>query len=344
MSAKIEIIGQIGAVELLNDVIARREYDEKKGKSYNFQPVKFSGLTGLGKTELAERYAKALDLPIVCVPPKAGWGFWRELSNAIASFDDERGTATAIPHVIFFDEAHSQSILNDMLKEVYGKKEAHTKERNSTKHFYDPACHVVIFASNHKLDSALERRCSKIQLSPYSPSEKKQLLNLFAKKNGQSIEKNALEYLETRCKPTAGEVSNLCECLKNVCVDVITLDVAQNACKKNGYFTHGLNKIDLSILQRLEKGQATASVLQFAAQADKKRDVQSIIDWLIALQLVVPSVKQGFMLSDMGHKYLADIREKQGKAQAPQVEAKPKATPKAATKPAPKAAKKDGAK
>ena len=315
MSAKIEMIGQVEAKGLLEDILARKDYDLKKGVSYHFQPVKFAGLTGLGKTELAERYAKALDLPMISVPPNAGWGFWRELSNATASIDDENGACSAIPHVIFVDEAHAQKTLNDMFKIVYGRKEAHMTERNGTKNFYDPTQHVVIFASNNKLDPALERRCFKAQLVPYTSKEKKQLLNLFAKKNGQTIENDALDYLETRCKPTAGEVSNLCECLKNVCSDKITLENAQDVCKKNGYFTFGLNKIDLQILMRLEKGQVTTAVLAFIAQSDRKRDTQSIIDWLIALNLVQSSVKSGFMLTDQGNKYLSDIREKQGKVQ-----------------------------
>ena len=315
MSAKIELIGQSEAKEILNGMLAKKEYSEKRGESYQFQPLIFKGLTGLGKTEMAERLAKTLNLPMVEVPPNAGWTFWREMSNATASIDNERGTATAIPSVIFFDETHSQKILMDVMKIQYGNDEAHLLERNGTKNFFDPFNHLVIFASNQKLDTAIERRARSLQLVPYSKAEKKQLLSLFAKKHGQTIEADALEFLESRVKPTAGEIKNLCKCLSDVCADVLTLEHAETTCKLNGYFTYGLNKIDLQILMRLEKGIATAAVLKFLAMADKKRDVQILIDWLIALNLVQSSVKSGFMLTDAGHKYLSDIREKQGKAQ-----------------------------
>lgn len=316
MSLITKFIGQSSVVQSLNEILSARKHAEENGKTFFYRPLLFSGLTGLGKTELSGRYAECLGVQILVLPANAGWTEFSKLAGKLASVNEETGEWTGIPSVILIDEAHSQKVLADIIKVLFNDgKGRNTISRNGTMYYYDSSVHQVIFASNRTLDAAISGRCYKLQLSPYTKAEKKKLISLMMADNGQTITDDALEVLESRVKPTGREIKDMVYPFSLSCKTEINADDALNKAKDKGFFRLGLRAIDLKIMLRLAEGATTTSVLKYVAQDDKKRDSQEKIDWLIALDLV-QETRGGFALTSAGKAYLDNLNQEQKAAKA----------------------------
>ena len=312
-----KFIGQTNAVASLNEIVAAKEYAEAKGKEFHFRPILFKGLTGLGKTELSKLFGNCMGMQFLELPANAGWGEMGKIAEKMSSFDDETKTFSAIPSTIFIDEAHSQKVLADLIKVLFNdKKGTNHISRNGRDYFYDPRFHLVIFASNRTLDAALEGRCYKLQLVPYTKPQKIQLIKIMGAENGNIFSDEAAEILESRVKPTAREIKDLVYPFSLLQKEKIDGKTALEKAKEKGFFPLGLRPLDIQLIKRIAEGSATAAVLKHIAQDDKKRDTQDKIDWLIALGLVAEG-RGGFTVTKEGGKYFEKLRElKAGKTTA----------------------------
>jgi len=308
------LIGQSEVKARLNDVIQAIKNGEKTGERYVIPRILLGGLTGLGKTFFADAFADALSWQFIEIPPQAGWRFFSEMALKSASINGETDAATPIPTVFLCDEAHDQKVLANMLKLVIGHDNPKMHERNGTKFFSDPAQHVWIFASNEELDPALRRRCGGFELilSPYNKGEKKELISLYSDK---PIDPEALDYLEGRIKPTAGEAKNLCDALNVELVKKIDLVTAKAVVKKVGLFPGGIKRADLQILQRIAQGNAGLETLKCVACDVRTKTTKGRLGWLSSLNLCEPR-KSAYVLTKNGSKYLLDLSEAQAKARA----------------------------
>ncbi len=300
-----KIVGLAVPKARVNDIIAKIKLAIVQAIFFCIPNIKLGGPTGMGKTYLAEAIAEAIGWQFICIPPQAGWTFWRELALKTASINEETGEAYGIPTVILVDEAHDQKTLLNMFKLVTGHSDARMHERNGIKFYSDPSKHLWIFASNEKLDVAIERRCGafNLELPPYNKGEKKQLLALYSEKE---IDDDALEYLESRVKPTAGEVQNLANAANVEVEERLTLAVAKRVVQKVGLFPGGIVRQDLQLLKSIMEGKGNLDALKWVAGDNKVSTTKTRLGWLTALSLVEPKRSQ-FSLTKQGVKYMTDL-------------------------------------
>jgi len=306
------IIGQKEVVHSLNKVIAAKNRADKKKKKFIFPPVKLGGLTGLGKSYLAETVAERLveaGFQFITVPAKPGWNFYRDLAQKISSIDEDSGSGYAIPSVIFVDEAHEKNPIKEQIKLITGTEKPRLWERNGTKLFSDLSQHWWIFASDRELDPAQNRRLMEIILSPYEPKEKKELLKAMSDKK---IAVDALEYFEKRMKPMAGHVQQVAREINLEEPDIITLAVAKSIIKHMGLFPQGLIKKDLEAMVRMAESDrpVPVEVLKATAGDVKVKATRARIGWLMALNLTEPK-RGGYTLTTQGKNYLRKLQELQ---------------------------------
>ena len=311
-----KIIGQPEVKFMLNRILAKKNDADKKGEPFRFPPLFLSGLTGLGKSHFADAVAEALKeagFQYFALPVKAGWRYFDTLAAKTCTFDDN-DIPVAMPAVMFVDEAQEPSPIEEMVKLITGTNEPRLFERNGTKFFHDPTQHLWIFASNEEIDPAQKRRCLEIPFSPYNKGEKKQLLTAMSAK---PIDADALEYLESRTKPTAGDIENLCKHLNLEIVDRITLDVAKSVTKHIGLFSQGLVKKDLMLMQRMyaDKRPVPIDALKAKLGDVKTTATRGRLGWLQALELV-EAIKGGFTLTNKGTNYVKALVELQQAAKA----------------------------
>lgn len=312
-------IGQIASVATLNETLAARKNTIAKGERYNNRPIFFGGFTGTGKSNLAKAFTSELaeqGFNLYEMPQNSGWGELSKMAEKVSSFDEATGRCSAIPHVIFWDEFHSQKIGNDLIKSLMTKvDEEHTIFRNGKLYHYDPANHIHIFASNRKIDPALQRRCLNLTLTTYTPAEMARLVDLFlTKKHGLTVTDEAIKTIIGRVKPLAGDLEELSYAIANRAQaenvkkidDTLALDVA----KKQFFLPGGLRKPDWEIMKRLAEGVATVAVLKFKSADDKKKDTQERVDYLCSSELALP-VRGGYALTKKGADYVEKIQELQ---------------------------------
>lgn len=312
MSKQIKMIGQVSTKNMVNDILASREFKLKENEPFHWRAILLTGLTGLGKTHVAKAIAAALqeeDYNFAQLPVDAGWTEFGMLMSKVASFDDERGTASGIPYVIFIDEVQSQkTCLPLILKLLEKPNETSLIDRNGKKYFYDPANHLYVLATNHGINKALERRTVESKLVPYTQSEKKELIAVFAKQEGKEIKSDAVDFIENRVKPTAGEIEKLAYRIGLVNKETITLDDAKEVIRKAGLYPQGLDEIDRQLIIRIAQGNATAAVLKFIAQDDKKKDTEHRLSWLVCLGFL-EQTKGGYTITKKGIVYFEAIEE-----------------------------------
>ncbi len=297
------IIGQASVKERLNDIVAAYNDATKHKREFRFPCVCFAGVTGAGKTFLAEAFADALDRPLFELSPQAGWTVAAEL----ASFC---GTVDANPGVIFVDEAHDQKTIINWVKLLTGhdNKQSHYRTgKPDICHVSDPTKHVWIFASNEELDPAIKRRCGSfhLELGPNNKGEKKKLLELYSSK---PIDQEALDYLESRCKPYAGDVKNLADGLNVELCERVTIEIAKRAVSKIGLFPAGLLRPDIRILERVAKEATPLNALKWIAGDAKPKATKARIGALMSYEYVKEE-KGGYKATMQGNKYLDALRK-----------------------------------
>lgn len=306
------VIGQPEAKAALNEIIEARNFAEKNKRKFSFPTLLFSGLTGTGKTFLAETFAKLLQhagFQFLELPVKTGWREFDKIAEKSCVIDSESGAATAIPTVFFLDEAHQNSPIEEIVKLITGSKESKLFERNGTKFFHDPSEHIWILASNEEIDPAQKRRCIEIPFGQYNHAEKKALINLMCEK---IIEKDALEYLESRTKPMAGDIDNLCKRLNLQPVDKIDMRLARTMVQRMGLFPQGLIKKDLLLMERMSHDKRPTPIEALKAKIGdvKTSATRGRLGWLQALELA-EARKGGYALTNSGVTYLKKLEQLQ---------------------------------
>lgn len=305
-------IGQKQAVARLNQIATAANNAKKAGERFYFPVIKLGGLTGLGKSELAECFADCFQKQFVEMPIGAGWTWLSQTAKTVTSQDDERGTVSAIPATIYVDEAHSQKTLANALKKLI-EKDVSTFERNGTKWHTDMSEHLWIFASNEMLDKALERRCEvQIELSPYTCAEKKQLLAFFLSHNGTEASEETIAYLETRAKPTAADCKMIAKNASFFAGSFREVATARKLVEQMGRFHCGLDRGEIRGLEFLEVNKtANASALRHrmgytGATGEKK--VRDSMGFLACSGFVDQISVSSFMIANDGKKYLTKLR------------------------------------
>jgi hypothetical protein len=306
------MIGQPEVKSALNEIIAAKNYADQKKRKFNFPNLFFSGISGVGKSHAAELYAdllKAAGFQYIPFPIRAGWRFWAEVSVKVCSINDDNGQAYAIPTIFFVDEAHEKSPIEEVVKLVTGVREPRLFERNGARFFSDPSAHQWIMASNEEIDPAQRRRLMEVPFSLYEPNEKKQLLTTMCEKD---IHEPAIDYLETRVKPTAGDIKNLCDRLNLQPVDKIKLDEAKRVVKHVGLFPLGIMKKDLQLMLRMGGDTRPTPIDALKAKVGdiKTSATRSRLGTLMALELCEVR-RGGYTLTKQGTEYLKKLAKLQ---------------------------------
>lgn len=303
-----KFIGQTAAKETLNEILTAREYARKNKEPFIFPPLYFTGLSGVGKTELALKYVEALkdeNFKFEEVPVKAGWRYFDQLAARVAE----------VPAVIFLDEAQEPSPIEEMLKLILNVKEPRTFTRNDTTFSANPSNHSWILASNEEIDPALKRRCVEVAFTTYTQDEKKQLLKIMCNKD---LPAETVDYLEARTKPMAGDIDNLCKRLNLQPVDKISLKLAKTIVQNIGLFPQGLVKKDLELLMRMHRaGEKPTPIDNLKAVIGdvKTSATRGRLGWLAAIELAEIR-KGGYALTKGGIAYLKNLQAEQAKMKA----------------------------
>jgi Holliday junction resolvasome RuvABC ATP-dependent DNA helicase subunit len=316
MIKQLKMIGQPEVKATLNEIITAKNYAEKKGRRFVLPNLYFGGITGTGKSHVSEKYAELFQqsgFQYLPFPPVAGWRFWGDVAAKSCTVD-QHGVATAIPTIFFVDEAHEKSPIQEMIKLITGVRVPRLFPRNGVEFFSDPACHQWIFASDRELDPAQRRRLLEVPFSLYEKNEKKQLLTVMCEKN---IHEQAIDYLEERVKPTAGDIKNVCDRLNLQPVDTIKLENAKTVVKNIGLFPQGLLKKDLMLMLRMgsETRPVPVEALKSKIGDVKTSATRSKLGTLMALELA-ETRRGGYTLTKKGIAYLktlADLQEKDKK-------------------------------
>lgn len=313
-------IGQTPVVEAINEALKGFDNARKAKQEYVWRPFNFGGWTGTGKSNLARALSNVLrdaGFNYIEVPPNAGLRDLYTVFNKIASVDTKTRQASAIPFVIFWDEYQSQKKeTNDIFKTLTTEVTvANTITRQGQVFHYDPTKHINILASNCAIDKALMRRCRNFQLTTYTKAEMARLIELMiCKKHNITLDDAGVQVIVSRCKPLAGDIEEVSSAIvsraKADGVKKMPSKLVEEVLVKQGFFPRGLRRSEMVILNQLVSGPATAAVLKFRVQDDKKKDTQERIDWLCSNNLTLP-VRGGFALSKEGQEYVKMIAEKQ---------------------------------
>ncbi len=243
------------------------------------------------------------------VPIHAGWRYFASLAEHVCSIDNTNGLAEAIPAVIFIDEAHHPSPIEEMFKLLINIKHPKLFERNGTRYYADPHSHAYAFASNEEVDPALKRRCLEIPFTSYDEEEKKQLIKTMCEK---SINEQAIDYVESRTKPVAGEIEQVARRLNLQPIDRINIDIAKKVIKNMGLFPGGLVRRDLELMLRMAHDVRPTRIDTLKSKIGdiKTSATRNRLGWLQALELC-ETKRGGYILTKQGVTYLEDLDKQQ---------------------------------
>lgn len=320
-----KIIGQRDAVKQINTLIETINHSERHGENFYTPVVKLGGLSGLGKSFLAEAVAEAAGRQIIECPIKAGWTWFSEACKLTTSEDDE-GNTSPIPATIYVDEAHAQPTLKDMFKKLIEKDNQVVRRNGKTWHS-NLKHHLWMLASNEMMDKALERRCEfRLELVPYSKTEKIQLLERYLKEfsPGVELEEEAVKFLESRVKPTAADCKTVA---KNSSIHhrsgSLCLKKARDLVSTLGRFNLGLDRREIRAMERLQNNTANVQTLRYVMEltgTSGEKDVKDRMGWLCSFGLATQESATNYAITKDGKNYLdklkKDIAEFKAKKQA----------------------------
>ena len=302
------IIGQREAVSRINQIVTASKEAARRDERFYWPAIKFGGLSGLGKSYLAEALAEAVGRTMHEAPINAGWTWYKYVANQLTSINKETGETSPIPAVVYIDEAHSQKTLRDAFKKLI-EKDKQIITRNGTTWDSDLSEHVWIMASNETLDKALERRCEiNIELVPYSRAEKIKLLQMYLKRAASD---ETLAYLETRCKPTAADCKTIAVNANIYAGEELDMSAARKLVSQMGRFQEGLERGDIRAMERLKGGPANVHtlkhVMQFTGETGEKK-VKDSMGMLCGMSYVEQLNASSFAITKPGIRYLDKLK------------------------------------
>ena len=287
-------VGNEGAVLQIQRLL---RYAEQTGER-RLPNLGFFGPKSTGKTELARRIAKAMNIPTLTLSKStlnSEESFFAEVSKEITEYAD--GMAIAPPMIIFLDEVHvlSRKIQDSLLTALEGSdrcfrsKAGDIDTRNIT--------FIMATTDPGKLAEAFKSRLTVFWLEPYSVSQIMDMLKLRRvldddiDKTAMFLDDNSLEFIARASRAIPRKAIEL---LRQTAMTISLGDIGTDFedIKKDLFRTmacdsHGLVEVDRKYLRYLhERKIAGLSLLCSALGMDKENIENGIEPWLVQNQWV----------------------------------------------------------
>lgn len=252
-------------------------------KATNLTPVlMFNGSKGMGKTEMAKKFAKNLKKPLLeinCATIKNNQQFFEQIFMPVI-MDNEI--------TILFDEAHNlPKELQQLFLTVFNVESARSKQvnwRESTFEFnFEKQTYIFATTELDKIFPPLKERFTVVDFKPYTEQQLGEIINKrldwveFADGVVQEIAETVRGNARDAVKRTK-EIEMYCEARNS---NKFTMEAWKELCGLVGINVHGLNNTELEVLAILkERGDCTLAMLSAATGMSRtaiQRDVETYL-------------------------------------------------------------------
>lgn len=252
-------------------------------KATNLTPVlMFNGSKGMGKTEMAKKFAKNLKKPLLeinCATIKNNQQFFEQIFMPVI-MDNEI--------TILFDEAHNlPKELQQLFLTVFNVESARSKQvnwRESTFEFnFEKQTYIFATTELDKIFPPLKERFTVVDFKPYTEQQLGEIINKrldwveFADGVVQEIAETVRGNARDAVKRTK-EIEMYCEARNS---NKFTMEAWKELCGLVGINIHGLNNTELEVLAILkERGDCTLAMLSAATGMSRtaiQRDVETYL-------------------------------------------------------------------
>jgi Holliday junction resolvasome RuvABC ATP-dependent DNA helicase subunit len=317
------VIGQDTAKSVLSLAIASADIDEDERPDL-CQPI-FLGEAGLGKTELAETYGKAIAARLGCDMIRIGTP--KDVRN-LAEFDPIFERIVDDEYlVLYIDECH----------ELEPSKPAHAKlatfirkaldRQNDNKPIqiadrvtvFNRKKKVIILSTNHadKMDTALMSRMQKINLVPYKMDEIRAITNKILEKNDITVDnQQTVDRIAICGRGTARPIVNLVQnsiipMMKCTSSSHLNNNIVMEALKQNEMFPGGLTLPEVAFLLVL-RGAPKNRLQILSTVTSLDGGFAKAAAYLQTHKLVQMQTNGIFHLTSKGSAYIKHCREELG--------------------------------
>jgi Holliday junction resolvasome RuvABC ATP-dependent DNA helicase subunit len=252
-------------------------------KATNLTPVlMFNGSKGMGKTEMAKKFAKNLKKPLLeinCATIKNNQQFFEQIFMPVI-MDNEI--------TILFDEAHNlPKELQQLFLIVFNIESARSKQvnwRESTFEFnFEKQTYIFATTELDKIFPPLKERFTVVDFKPYTEQQLGEIINKrldwveFADGVVQEIAETVRGNARDAVKRTK-EIEMYCEARNS---NKFTMEAWKELCGLVGINVHGLNNTEMEILAILkDRGDCTLGMLSAATGMSRtaiQRDVETYL-------------------------------------------------------------------
>lgn len=277
------------------------------------QPLLF-GEPGLGKTEIARSYGKA-------VAEELETEFFEYATPSdfrlVSEFNDVVEILSRPKYVLYIDECHEintnmvshAKFVAFIRKALDRQNEGKFLQIVDRTFIFDRKKQVIILSTNHpdKVDAAIKSRMSAMTLIPYSMKNLKEITrNILARNNMECDCEQTLERLATCGRGTARPIDNLVkDVFKLMDVKIIDNGTAMTALRLKEMFPVGLKPSEVRLLDLCQKRSLTKMQI-LSALTDLQGHFPDSVAYLIQ-KLLLDAKSGGFQTSAKGEKYLKYI-------------------------------------
>lgn len=277
------------------------------------QPLLF-GEPGLGKTEVARSYGKA-------VAEELETEFFEYATPSdfrlVVDFDNVAEILSRPSYVLYVDECHeidtkmvSHAKFVAFVRKALDRQNDGKMIQVADKTFYfNRKKQVLILSTNHpdKVDNAIKSRMNAMTLIPYNMKSLKEITrNILSRNNMECDCDQTLDRLASCGRGTARPIDNLVKDVFTLMnVKIIDNEIAMTALRLKEMFPIGLKPSEVRLLD-LCKERILNRLQILSALTDLQGNFSESIAYLMQKQLI-DAKSNGFQTSPKGEKYLKYI-------------------------------------